>query len=68
MAFDFIEAMIVLGIAVSILAFPQLYTKKDLTAEENKGIVKTLKKYGWMAVALGILFLFIGIVTALRNN
>jgi len=65
---DVVEGLIVIGIAVSVLVRPQWFTKKDLGSDENKGIAAKLKKAGWMAMACGVVFLTIGIATALRNN
>jgi hypothetical protein len=65
---DIIEGVIVVVIAVSILAFPRVFTKKDLTAEENRGTAKTLKKCGWVSLAAGIVFLLAGIVKSLSNR
>ena len=54
---DFIDALIPLGIAVLLLAFPQSFTKKDLKAEENKKLAARLKTIGWVLMAAGILIL-----------
>lgn len=54
---DFIDALIPLGIAALLLAYPQWFTKKDLKADENKGLAAKLKKIGWVLMAAGILIL-----------
>lgn len=63
-----IDALIPLGIAVLLLAFPQWFTKKDLKAEENKGIANTLWKCGWALVAAGILILIANIGSMLAKK
>jgi hypothetical protein len=65
---DFIDALIPLGIAVLLLAFPQLFTKKDLRADENKRLATTLKKIGWVLMAAGVLILIANIGTTLAKK
>jgi hypothetical protein len=54
---DIIEGAIVVGIAVASLVAPGLFTKMDLTAQENRGAAKTLRRCGWLALAAGAVFL-----------
>ncbi len=54
---NFIDALIPLGFAVLLLAFPQLFTKKDLKADENKRLAARLKTIGWLLMAAGVLIL-----------
>ena len=61
MVINFIEALIPLGIAVLLLVFPQWFTKKDLKAEENKGLAGKLRKIGWGLMAAGVLILIANI-------
>jgi hypothetical protein len=67
-AIDVIEGLIVMGIAVSVLARPQWFTKKDLGTDENRNIAARLRNCGWIAMACGAVFLTIGIATGLSNN
>ena len=68
MVISFIEALIPLGIAVLLLAFPQWFTKKDLTADENKGLAGTLRKIGWGLMAAGVLILIASIGSTLAKK
>jgi hypothetical protein len=63
-----IDALIPLGFAVMILTSPQLLTKKDLKAEENKGLAGKFKLIGWGLVGAGILILIANIGSALAKN
>jgi len=65
---DFIDALIPLGLAVLLLAFPQLFTKKDLKADENKRLAGTLKKIGWALMAAGVLILIANIGSTLAKK
>lgn len=65
---DFIDALIPLGLAVLLLAFPQLFTKKDLKADENKRLAGTLKKIGWVLMAAGVLILIANIGSTLAKR
>lgn len=64
----FIDALIPLGIAVLLLLFPQWFTKKDITIEENKSIADRLKKAGWWLIAAGILVLIANIGQAVAKK
>ncbi len=57
LAANFIDALIPLGFAVLLLAFPQVFTKKDLKADENKRLAARLKTIGWLLMAAGVLIL-----------
>ena len=65
---DFIEALIPLGFAVLLLAFPQWFTKKDLLADENKGLAGKLRKIGWGLMAAGVLILIASIGSTLAKK
>jgi len=65
MVINFIEALIPLGFAVLLLVFPQWFTKKDLMAEENKGLSSILRKIGWGLMAAGVLILIASIGSTL---
>ena len=65
---DFIDALIPLGIAVLLLAFPQWFTKKDLKADANQGIASRLKKIGWLLLAAGVLILISNIGTTVLKK
>ena len=65
---DFIDALIPMGIAVTLLAFPQWFTKKDLMADENKGLGGKLKKIGWVLMAAGVLILIANIASTLGRK
>jgi len=54
---DLLGALIPLGIAVLLLVRPQIFTKKDLKAEENASIAKRLKTVGAILFVAGILIL-----------
>jgi len=54
---NFIEALIPLGFAVLLLVFLQWFAKKDLKADENKGLAGKLRKIGWGLMAAGVLIL-----------
>ena len=54
---DFLDALIPLGIAVLLLARPQIFTKKDLKASENAKTAGLLKKGGIILLVAGILIL-----------
>lgn len=62
-----VDALIPLGIAALVLAFPQWFTKKNLRAEENQGLAKRLRKAGWLLLAAGFLILFANIANSLRR-
>lgn len=62
---NFVEALIPLGIAGLLLAFPQWFTKKDLKANENKGLAGNLRKIGWALMAAGVLILIASIRSTL---
>jgi len=65
---NFIDALIPLGIAFLLLAFPQSFTKKDLRAEESKGLAATLKTIGWVLLAAGILILIASMGSSLAKK
>jgi len=65
---DFIDALIPLGVAVLLLAFPQLFTKKDLKADENKRLAARLKMIGWVLMAAGVLILIANIGSTLARK
>jgi hypothetical protein len=54
---DFIDVLIPLGIAVSLLVCPQAFTKKDLEAEENAPTAKRFKTAGIALLIAGALIL-----------
>jgi len=62
---SFIDALIPLGFAVLILVFPQWFTKKDLKAEENRGLAGKLKLIGWVLLGAGTLTLIANIGTTM---
>ena len=57
-----IDALIPLGGAGLILAFPQWFTKKDLKAEENRILAQRLKLIGLGLLAAGALILIAELV------
>ena len=63
---DFIDALIPLGIAVLLLVCPQVFTKKDLKAEENSKIAKRLKTVGIVLLGAGILILISNLMTTVE--
>ncbi len=65
---DFIDALIPFGVAVLLLAFPQVFTKKDLKADENKRLAARLKKIGWALMAAGILILIANMGSTLAKK
>lgn len=65
---DFVDALIPLGFAVLLLAFPHWFTKKDLKADENKGLAGRLRKIGWLLVAAGLLILIANIGSTLERK
>jgi hypothetical protein len=60
---DFLDALIPLGIAVLLLARPQMFTKKDLKAPENTKTAGLLKKAGIILLVAGILILISNLMT-----
>jgi len=66
--FACIDAFIPLGSAVLILVFPQWFTKRDLKAEENKGLAGKLKIIGWVLMAAGVLILIGNIGSVLTKK
>jgi hypothetical protein len=65
---DFIDALIPLGVAVLLLAFPQSFTKKDLKADENKRLAARLKTIGWVLMAAGVLILIANMGSTLAKK
>ena len=61
---NFLNVLLPLVIALLLLVRPQLFTKRDLQAEENKGVANMLKTIGWVFVVVALL-MFIGDVLAL---
>jgi hypothetical protein len=57
LAANFIDALIPLGFAVLLLAYPQVFTKKDLKADENQKLAARFKTIGWLLLAAGVLIL-----------
>jgi len=60
---DFVDALIPLGFAVSLLVWPQVFTKKDLEADENAPTVKRLKTAGIVLLIAGALILTSNLMT-----
>ena len=60
---DFIDALIPLGVAVLLFACPQVFTKKDLKAEENATSAKRLKTAGIVLLIAGALILTSDLMT-----
>ena len=60
---DLIDALIPLGIALLLLVCPQVFTKKDLKAEENAKTAGLLKKAGIALLVAGILILISNLMT-----
>ena len=58
---DLMNAMIPLGGAFLILVFPQWFTKRDLTSEDNQRLARTFKKAGWILLVAGTLILIANI-------
>ena len=65
---DCVDALIPLGFAVLLLAFPQWFTKKNLKADENNGLARKLKKMGWLLMAAGILILIANIGSTMAKK
>jgi len=65
---DFVDVLIPLGFAVLLLGFPQVFTKKDLKADENKKLATRLKMIGWVLAAAGVLILIANIGSALTKK
>jgi len=65
---NFIEALIPLGIAGLLLVSPQWFTKKDLKADENKGLAGKLRKLGWGLMAAGVLILIASMGSTLAKK
>jgi hypothetical protein len=65
---SFGDALLPLGGAVLLLAFPQWFTKRDLKAPENQTLAKRLKLAGWLLLAAGILVFLAGIGTTLSRT
>ena len=59
---NYIDALIPLGGAGLILAFPQWFTKKDLKADENRVFAQRLKLIGLGLLAAGALILIAELV------
>jgi hypothetical protein len=57
----FADALIPLSFAGLLLACPQWFTKKDLKADENRGLARKLRKIGWLLMAAGGLILIANI-------
>lgn len=65
---DFVDALIPLGFAVLLLAFPQWFTKKDLKADENMRLAGKFKKIGWLLMGAGMLILIANIGSTLAKE
>ena len=65
---NFIDALIPLGFAVLLLCSPQLFTKKDLKADENKRLAARFKMIGWVLMAAGILILIANLGSSLGKK
>ena len=68
LAANFIDAVIPLAFAVLLLASPQLFTKKDLKADENKKLAARLRTIGWVLMAAGVLILIADIGSTLSKR
>ena len=58
-----IDALIPVGFAISLLVFPQAFTKKDLKAEENAPTAKRFKTAGIVLLIAGALILTSNLMT-----
>ena len=58
-----IDALIPLGFAVSLLVCPQVFTKKDLKAEENAPTAKRFKTIGNVLLIAGALIFVSNLMT-----
>ena len=65
---NFIDALIPLGFAVLVLAWPQAFTKRDLKADENKRLAARLRMIGWLLMAAGALILIASIGSTLART
>ncbi len=58
----FVDALIPLGIAALLLLRPQVFTKKDLKADENCKLASRLKKVGIGLLVAGVLILISNLI------
>jgi hypothetical protein len=59
--FSIADALFTFTIAVLLIACPQVFTRADLTSEENAKHARRLKKAGWWLLLAGILILAAGL-------